>query len=170
MESAAASLLESLSPFIGYLTRDALLKFFKARVALRTSVFRTPLDQLARDLIKCDPFSVKLFCPSAVEKVVEAFGKYRDRQMSWHTLLLKKGAAPSQKKKKRKETRPQQQQQQQRGSFRTRGSYRGHPGGGEFRSEPPQPYGQQPFRGRGARGVSGKGRRGGRGASSAPRQ
>ena len=85
MEVAAASLLEGLAPFIGHLTRDALLKFFKARVALRTSVFRTPLDQLARDLIKSDPFSVKLFCPSAVEKVVEAFGKYRDRQMSWVT-------------------------------------------------------------------------------------
>ena len=60
MEAAAASLLEGLAPFIGHLTRDALLKFFKARVALRTSVFRTPLDQLARDLIKSDPFSVKL--------------------------------------------------------------------------------------------------------------
>ena len=162
MEAAAASLLEGLSPFIGHLTNDALLKFFRARVALRTWVFRTPLDLLARDLIKSDPFSVKLFCPKAVDRVTEAFGKFRDRTVSWHTLLLKKGggAAPSgQRGKNKKETRPQFQT---RGSF-NRGRfprpYRGHPGGGRFREEAPQPYGQ-PFRGQGARGVSGKGRRG----------
>ena len=170
MEAAAASLLEGLSPFIGHLTNDALLKFYRARVALRKSVFKVPLDQLARDLIKCDPFSVKLFCPKAVEKVVKTFGKYRERTVTWSTLLLKKGggAAPSgQKGRRKKRARPSFTAG---GSYRGRGQrpYRGHPGGGNFRQEVPQPY-DPPFRGQRARGASGRGRRG-RGPSTAPRQ
>ena len=173
MESAAASLLESLSPFIGHLTRDALLKFFKARCALRTSVFRTPLDQLSKDLIKSDPFSTSLFCPKAVAKVVKTFGEIRDRSVTWTNLLIKKsgGAATSgqQARGKRKRKNKKGPTYPTRGgqpAFRGRGQqpFRGHSSGGGY-SAPQQDY-QQPFRGRGGRGGQGRGKRG-KGASNA---
>ena len=163
MEAAAASLLEGLAPFIGHLTRDALMRFFRARVKLRSSVFRTPLDQLARDLIKSDPFSVKLFCPKVVEKVVETFGKFRDNRMTWDDLLLRKTGVVI-KRRGRREAGPL------RGPLRARRPFRGLPGGSVFRQQAPQPYGQ-PFRGHGARGAYGRGRRGGRrGTPSTSRQ
>ena len=65
---AGASLLEGLSPYVGFLIKDAIHRFFKARVNLRKSVFRVPLDQLSRDLIKAYPFSTSLFDPQMVEK------------------------------------------------------------------------------------------------------
>ena len=167
MEAAAASLLESLSPFIGHLTSDALLKFFKAKVALRTSVFKTPLDQLARDMIRSDLFSVKLFCPEVVEKVTVAFGKFRDRTVSWSTLLARKPAGPS---GQREQAPSRPRVAGGRSSFRRRDSrpFRGSPYGGRYQEEAPRPYGQ-PFRGRRVRGTTIRGTtRGGRRGRSAP--
>ena len=175
MEVAAASLLEGLTPFISHLTNDALLKFFRARCALRTSVFRTPLDQLSRDLIKSDPFSTNLFCPKAVERVVKTFGEIRDRSVTWSTLLLKKtgSAAFSGQRGRGKNKNKKGPSFQTRGgppSFpRGRGQkpFKGYPSSGGYSA--PQQYDQQPFRGRGGRGGPGKGKRG-KGASNATQQ
>ena len=91
MEIAGASLLEGLSPYLEFLTEEHLVNFFKGRVALRSSAFKKPLDQLAMDLIKSDPFSTNLFDPAAVEKVTNTFGMLNDRSVSWKTLLVTKG-------------------------------------------------------------------------------
>ena len=82
MEVAGASLLEGLSPYLGFLTKEAILRFFKARVELRRSVFKKPLDQLSVNLIKSNQFSTSLFDPQTVEKVTEAFSTFRDRTVS----------------------------------------------------------------------------------------
>ena len=173
LEVAAASLLDGLEPFIAHLTNDALLRFFKARCALRASVFRTPLDQLSKDLIKSDPFSTSLFCPKAVAKVVKTFGEIRDRSVTWTNLLIKKsgGAATSgqQARGKRKRKNKKGPTYPTRGgqpAFRGRGQqpFRGHSSGGGYQT-PHQDF-QQPFRGRGGRGGQGRGKRG-KGASNA---
>ena len=59
-------------------------------MALRRSVFKMPLDQLSRDLIKANPFLCCLFDTDMADKVTETFGTFRDRSVSWRTLLVAK--------------------------------------------------------------------------------
>ena len=119
LEAAAFSLLSGVWPFLVFSWSQSYLRFCKARVALRYSLFKYPYHRLVTQVVSEDPFSRELFSKEAIKKAYDEF--YKD-DISWESLLKLKFKKSGQAPRNRPARRPALRYHPYR---RGGGSYRG---------------------------------------------
>ena len=101
LEAAAFSLLSGIWPFSSFAWTNAYLRFCKARVALRMSIFKQPCHRLATQVVSEDPFSKDLFSKEAIKRAKDEF--YKDN-LKWDSLIKTK--TPTGRSRNRQAARP----------------------------------------------------------------
>ena len=133
-----------------YSCNAAMRDFLEARVALRKSAFKNPLDHYSQRMIRSSPFSKTLFDQVERLKIDEEFSKVSHKTITWESLLNKKSPSSNQQQ----QAAPKPSAQSWKGKQPARGRGRGSPGssyrgkGGPFKSSG---GGNNNFRGQGFR-------------------